>query len=82
MLLVCDCWLMFSELREFTCFVPDCMIFASEVKLICGWFDVEIGICLIGLLINIFALIWPESETLFSNRELSATPQLTAATCK
>jgi hypothetical protein len=47
------------------------MIFASEVKLICGWFDVEIGICLIGLSMNVFALIWSESETLFSNRARS-----------
>ncbi len=57
MLLVCDCWLMFSESQGPTCFGPDCMIFAYEVKLIFGWFDVEIGICLIGLLMRIFALI-------------------------
>lgn len=56
--LVCACSLMFSESHGFTCFVPDCGIFVSEVKLISGWFDVENGmICLIGLSMNIFALI-------------------------
>jgi hypothetical protein len=75
--LVCACSLMFSESRGFTCFVPDSGTFVSEVKLICGWFHVENGICSIGLSMNIVALIWPESETLLWNLAHSFYPQST-----